>query len=177
MIQRNIRANLSENGIKQVIRELTGLKRIMKQREERAERRLALEIKEKAQDLFDKALVDDIIGSPDYEPMVNVEIQKTANGYAVTASGPDAVFVEYGAGVYHNGSAGSSPHPEGVEKGYTIGGYGKGYGTRSTWGFKKDGKRVLTHGTPAAMPMYKAQKKVTENVYKILEDEFRRDGK
>lgn len=172
MITKTIHSDLSEAGIKQVIRSITGLKRITRKRVERAERRIALEIRDRADVLFSRALADDIIGAPDNEPMVRVEINKEGGGYVVIASGPDAVFVEFGAGVYHNGPAGSSPHPEGAENGYTIGGYGKGLGQRQTWGFRKNGEVVLTHGTPAAMPMYKAQKYVVQRIYTILEDEF-----
>lgn len=176
MIKKSIHMDLSEAGIKNVIREVTGLKRVYKNRVERAEKRIAFEIRDKALNLFGRALVDDIIGSPDYEPRVSVDVELNGKTYVVVASGPDAVFIEYGAGVYHNGAAGGSPHPEGVENGYTIGGYGKGHGIRNTWAFKSEnGETKLTHGTPAAMPMYKAQKYAVNKIYKILEDEFRKE--
>lgn len=40
------------------------------------------------------------------------------------------LFIEFGAGIHYNGSAGSSPHPKGNEFGYTIGSYGKGLGKK-----------------------------------------------
>lgn len=70
--------------------------------------------------------------------------------------GEQAVFVEFGAGVYYNGSPGSSPHPYGVELGFTIGDYGLGLGKNETWEYTKNGKYHITHGTPAAMPLYNA---------------------
>lgn len=68
---------------------------------------------------------------------VQVSIDERENVSIVIAAGEDAVWVEFGAGVYHNGSAGSSPHPKGSELGFTIGGYGKGMGKRQTWGSMK----------------------------------------
>lgn len=90
----------------------------------------------------------------------------------VIAAGEDAVWVEFGAGVYHNGSAGSSPHPKGAELGFTIGGYGKGMGKRKTWGFYEDGELRLTHGAPAVMPMYNAMKTVCDEIASIAKEVF-----
>ena len=77
--------------------------------------------------------------------------------------GEQAVFVEFGAGVYYNGAAGSSPHPYGVELGYTIGDYGLGLGKNDTWEYVKNGKYHITHGTPAAMPLYHAGVKIKQS--------------
>lgn len=95
------------------------------------------------------------------------------NVSVVVASGEDAVWVEFGAGVYHNGAAGSSPHPKGNELGFTIGSYGKGNGRKTTWGYlDDDGELHLTHGTPATMPMYRAMETVSEEVYLIAKEVF-----
>lgn len=80
--------------------------------------------------------------------------------------------MEFGAGVYHNGSAGSSPHPKGSELGFTIGGYGEGMGKRQTWGFYEDSELRLTHGTPAIMPMYNALKTVCDEIAGIAKEVF-----
>lgn len=55
----------------------------------------------------------------------------------VIAHGQDAIFIEFGTGVYHNGLG--SPHPKGEELGMTIGSYGKHLGLRRTWSFERDG--------------------------------------
>lgn len=85
------------------------------------------------------------------------------NGNAATSdviwSGEQVKFIEFGAGVYFNGSVDSSPHPKGVNMGMLIGKYGhdgdKEYskGARRAW-VKPDG--TWTHGTPAMMPMWRA---------------------
>ena len=87
--------------------------------------------------------------------------------------GEQAVFVEFGAGVYYNGAAGSSPHPYGVELGYTIGDYGLGLGKNDTWEYVKNGKYHITHGTPAAMPLYHAGVKIKQNARILALAHFR----
>ena len=64
----------------------------------------------------------------------------------VIASGEDAIWIEFGSGVYYNGSPGTSPHPSGAELGFVIGGYGDGNGKKNAWGYKDEtGKVILTH--------------------------------
>ena len=88
-------------------------------------------------------------------------------------NGAELLFIEFGAGVYYNGSAGSSPHPKGGESGYVIGSYGKGHGVQKVWGYYDDaGELILTHGVEATMPMYKASLEIAENVVKIAKEVF-----
>ena len=91
----------------------------------------------------------------------------------IVADGEDAVWVEFGAGVYHNGSAGSSPNPYGAQLGFTIGSYGKGYGKANAWGYYDENNNlVLTRGTPASMPMYRAAQAVAKQSLKIAREVF-----
>lgn len=87
--------------------------------------------------------------------------------------GEQAVFVEFGAGVYYNGSPGTSPHPYGVELGFTIGDYGSGLGKNDTWEYVKNGKYHITHGTPAAMPLYHAGVKIKQSARILALAHFR----
>lgn len=87
--------------------------------------------------------------------------------------GKELLFIEFGAGVYYNGSEGSSPHPKGEEFGYVIGLYGKGHGIQKVWGYYADsGELILTHGVEATMPVYKASLEVAQNVVKIAKEVF-----
>lgn len=87
--------------------------------------------------------------------------------------GSELLFIEFGAGVYYNGTAGSSPHPKGEEFGYVIGSYGKGHGVQKIWGYyAESGELVLTHGVEATMPVYKASLEIAENVVKIAKQVF-----
>lgn len=87
--------------------------------------------------------------------------------------GREILFIEFGAGVTHNGSVGTSPHPKGEENGFLIGTYGMGHGSQKVWGYYDDNDElVLTHGTKATMPMYKADLEIIKNVKRIARDVF-----
>lgn len=77
-------------------------------------------------------------------------------------SGPNAVFVEFGAGTHFNGPAGASPHPLGEQLGYTIGSYGQGKGQYDSWEYTKSGTTYTSFGTPALMPLWKASQKMRQ---------------
>ena len=166
-----IRISLSEKDIDRAIKELEQYKREIIRKTEL----LRTKIANLAQSGFNGAVVDDLTnesgGARTAE--VQVSIDERENVSIVIAAGEDAVWVEFGAGVYHNGSAGSSPHPKGSELGFTIGGYGKGMGKRQTWGFYENGELRLTHGTPAIMPMYNAVKTVCDEIADIAREVFR----
>ena len=87
--------------------------------------------------------------------------------------GQGILFIEFGAGIYYNGSAAASPHPLGKEFGYTIGSYGQGKGKQSAWGYyDKSGALVITHGTEATMPVYKAGLEIRKQMLKIAKEVF-----
>lgn len=88
--------------------------------------------------------------------------------------GKGILFIEFGAGVHYNGSVDSSPHPLGKDMGYTIGSYGQGKGKQNTWGYyAEDGELVLTHGTQATMPVYKAGIEIRKQMLKIAREVFK----
>lgn len=170
-----IRINLSEKDIDRAIKELEQYKQEIIRKTKLLRVKVADRISALAQSSFNGAIVDDLTGESggSRKADVRVSIDERENVSIVIAAGEDAVWVEFGAGVYHNGSAGSSPHPEGSKLGFTIGGYGKGMGKRQTWGFYEDGELRLTHGTPAVMPMYNAVKAVCDEIADIAKEVFR----
>lgn len=170
-----IRISLSEKDIDRAIKELEQYKREIIRKTELLRTKIAERIANLAQSGFNGAVVDDLTeesgGARKAE--VQVSIDERENVSVVIAAGEDAVWAEFGAGVYHNGSVGSSPHPKGQELGLTIGGYGKGMGKRQVWGFYEDGELKLTHGAPATMPMYNAVKTVCDEIADIAREVFR----
>ena len=87
--------------------------------------------------------------------------------------GEEVLFIEFGAGVHYNGTKGTSPHPKGQENGFLIGTYGMGNGSKQVWGYYADGgELVLTRGTEATMPMYKADQEIVKNVIRIAREVF-----
>lgn len=133
---------------------------------------------------FSSAIATDAFRGDPPPKDVSVVVNHYGNVSVIIASGKDAVFIEYGAGVYHNGGEGmigSSPHPwveDGTEKRpFFIGMYGNGNGTRSAWGFYKNGAKgqdnvVVTHGTPSAKPMYNGYKRAVAEIGEMVREVF-----
>lgn len=107
----------------------------------------------------------------------SVEVTVTHSGeYSIVfAEGEEALFIEYGAGVYYNTAPGTSPHPWGQQTGYTIGSFGLGNGYKKAWGFAEkngSGDILITHGTPAAMPMYRGVSEAIRAIDEIAREVF-----
>lgn len=82
-------------------------------------------------------------------------------------------FIEFGAGVYYNGEAGTSPHPKGQEFGFLIGSYGVGHGVQKVWGYYDEtGALVMTHGVEATMPVLKAYEKIIADYVSVARRVF-----
>ena len=167
-----IRCGLSTRDIDQAIRELENCKQDLVKKSNLLRQKLADRIAVLAQSGFEGAVIDDLLRGGARTAEVSVVVTSTEKVSLVIASGGDAVWVEFGAGVYHNGSAGSSPHPNGSELGFTIGSYGKGRGDREVWGFYEAGELILTHGAPAVMPMYNAVKTVCDEIDDVAREVF-----
>lgn len=120
-----------------------------------------------------KVRFSDAIYSGDKD--IKVKVKRTQNGWAIVAEGQAVAFIEFGAGVYYNPSEPyPEPRPEGISN---IGGYGKGYGKRKAWGYYQDGdknKLVITHGNPAAMPMWNARKEMEREITRIAKEVFKK---
>lgn len=168
-----IQFGLSEHEISKAIRELEQYKQEIIQKTDLLRERVAERIAELSRSGFAGAIVDDLVKGGQRIAQVDVRIDNRENVTIVIASGEDAIWAEFGAGVHHNGSPGSSPHPKGSEMGFTIGGYGKGMGKKDTWGFYEDGELRLTHGAPATMPMYNALKTVCDEISEIAREVFK----
>lgn len=167
-----IRVALTTQSINKALRELERYKRDFLRKVELLRQRVAEELAKEAESGFNGAIVDDLVKGTPRVAKVNVTVDDRGTVTAVIADGEDAVWVEFGAGVYYNGSPGSSPHPHGAELGFTIGSYGKGYGKKKVWGFYEDGELKLTHGTPAKMPMARAVIMVCQDMEKIAREVF-----
>lgn len=102
---------------------------------------------------------------------VSVSLETSKNGYAIVAQGQAVAFIEFGAGVYHNtGEPYPNPRPEGI---VGIGEYGKGMGKRKAWGYKNENNElVITHGNPAAMPMWYASEEMKNSILKVAREVF-----
>jgi len=158
--------------VQQAIRELREYKREFMRKVEALKTRIAEEIEAEAVKNFAAAVCNDIVGGGMRPASVSISVVANENVTLIIASGADAVFCEFGAGITHNGPVGSSPHPKGLELGMTIGSYGKGMGKRKVWGYYSEEGLVLTRGTPATMPMYNAMQSVCQRFAEIAKEVF-----
>lgn len=174
MSKRTISLSLSDEGISHALKELEQYSLEFERKCEELQKRIAAEIGDMAQNGFNGAIVDDLLAKSGgaRQAAVSVSVDDRGDAIVVIAYGEDAVWVEFGAGVYHNGAAGQSPHPSGSELGMTIGGYGNGHGRQKTWGYYEGGNLRLTHGTPASMPMYNAMRMVCNDIARIAAEVF-----
>ena len=173
MSKKVIRFGLNTKDINRAIRELQEFKQDFLEKVDTYRKRIAEEIAVNASMIFANSVVDDVIQGSPRRPDVQVTVDERGGISVVVANGEDAVWCEFGAGVYHNGSVGSSPNPLGTDLGLTIGSYGKGHGKQSAWGYyDEDGNLVITRGTPASMPMYNAVQEVARKSVEIAREVF-----
>lgn len=172
-MSKTIRVELSNKSINSAIREIRKYREGLREKLLRLQARVSEEIAIDAESGFASAQYDDIIGEGPRKPNVTIHWGQSNNMYVVIADGEEAIFVEFGAGVFHNGAVGSSPHPLGSENGYTIGSYGKGRGKQNAWGYVgDDGEVHITRGTRAQMPLYNATKSVISKIPQIAREVF-----
>lgn len=172
-MSKKITFTLDESSIDNAIRELQEYKRELTRKTELLRQRIGMVIAWSASQGFSSSIVDDVVGGEKRYANVDVTVNEEGNATVVIASGNDAVFVEFGAGVFNNGSVGTSPHPKGAELGFTIGSYGKGNGRKDVWGYYGEGGLTLTHGTPASMPMYHGVREACDQIAEIAGEVFR----
>ncbi len=155
---------LSPSSIDNAIKQLEQYKNNIDRKLDELTNRLALIGAKVAQVRFTNAIYD---GDND----VHVSVEKTDKGYKIVASGQAVAFIEFGAGVYHNGKEPyPNPRPEGI---VGIGEYGKGMGKRQAWGYRDDsGVLHITKGNPAAMPLWYASEEMRKVIEKIAREVF-----
>lgn len=170
--KKTIVIGLSAQDIDRAIKELADYKQEILRKTELLREKVAERLADEAKRGFSGAVSDDLVRGGQRFAQVDVSIDNRGAVTVVVASGEDAVWVEFGAGVYHNGSPGSSPHPHGAELGMTIGGFGKGNGKKETWGFYEEGVLRLTRGTPARMPMARAVTTVCNEISEVAKEVF-----
>ncbi len=159
-----IKSGLSTAGLKEARRQLVAYRKSLDNRTDELLKRLGEIGVHEASVRFTTAMYDGINDS-------SVSLETNKNGYVIVAQGHAVAFIEFGAGVYHNsGEPYPDPRPDGI---VGIGEYGKGHGKRQAWGYKNEvGELVITHGNPAAMPMWYASEEMRSSILKIAKEVF-----
>ena len=163
---------LSVGDIDRAIKELADYRQDILKKTDLLREKVAQRLADEAEKGFNGAVLDDLLKGGTKFAQVDVSVDNRGSVTVVVANGEDAVWIEFGAGVYHNGSPGSSPHPSGAELGFVIGGFGKGNGKKDTWGYYEEGELKLTRGTPATMPMSRAITTVCDEISEIAKEVF-----
>lgn len=100
---------------------------------------------------------DDLIDVKNHQPVPRTTqsspMAASAHGNKVYIDGAEVVFIEFGAGIYHNGAGQSNPLSQAVQFDTSIGSYGKGQGNRNYWFVAHN---LISRGTPEYMPIYRA---------------------
>jgi hypothetical protein len=159
-----IRMSLGTASIENAIKELRAYRSSLDAKKDKLLEELANIGVREASVRFTTAMYDGINDS-------SVSLETNRNGYTIVASGHAVAFIEFGAGVYHNpGEPYPNPRPAGI---VGIGEYGKGYGKRQAWGFRDEsGELVITHGTPAAMPLWYASEEMRDAILTTFKEVF-----
>lgn len=173
-MSKTIYFELTTKSINKAIREVKKYQKDILAKFETFKSRLAYEIINNAQIRFNESGVDDLIRGEGTRPAeVSMYVDERGDITVIVAEGEDAVWCEFGAGVYHNTPAGTSPNPYGPEHGFTIGSYGQGKGARRAWGFyDENGELKVTHGTKATMPLYNAVQEVARTAIATAKEVF-----
>ena len=171
-----IKFTISDGDIDKAIHELELYKQEFQKKVDIYTERIADEVRKIASLNFGSATMEHTVRGGFRKPDVTVDVKPQGKILVVVATGRDAIWCEFGAGVYANGAAGSSPNPYGNDLGFKIGSYGEGKGKQQVWGFYTDPDNktglVLTHGTPASMPMYNAVQEVMQRAIEIAREVF-----
>lgn len=161
---------LNSASIGEALAQVERYEKSLEDKAERLRRRVAEELWQLCKEGFNGSVYDDIVHEGMRVPDVEVRIDEKGKTTVVAALGKEAVFAEFGAGVYYN--PGGSPNPLTAPGVVAIGTYGKGRGSRKVWGFYEDGQLKLTHGTPASMPMYHAIQEIAQRLPDIAREVF-----
>ena len=170
MSRRVIKCGLSQKSIQNAINQLKSYQNELKNKNELFVQRLA----ELGIPIIDQNIAM-AQGDSDKNHNTYIKINRF-DDYAqatLVCEGSGLLFIEFGAGIYYNGAAGSSPHPKGEDFGYTIGSYGQGKGKNESWVYVADsGEWVRSYGTEATMPVYKASVEIVQNIRRIAKEVF-----
>jgi hypothetical protein len=156
---KTVRISLSDESIKNGIKEVQKYKRWVLDKEKELRTRLATLGATVASIQFSRAIYN---GSND----VTVRVDDTGSVAVIYAEGESVAFIEFGAGIKYGYG-----HPQAGEHGMGPGTYpGKGnWDNEKGWWY---GHGQHSYGNPPAMAMYEAVQKMTEELTRIAREVF-----
>lgn len=170
-MSRKISLILSSEGVARVLQELQAYAQGLEKRVREFSRRLA------ELGAFEVEVNVSSLGELDVQHPVleDISVVETPTGYQVKARGQDLLFVEYGTGVYYNGTE-SYPGTRPPEV-FRIGEYGEGYGKRLRWFYQDEytGEYVSTHGIESKHPVWDASMTMRDKIEEVAREVFADD--
>lgn len=167
---------MDSNSIKQALAEIREIETEWKKKANNAAKEVCREIAEQIRaNLEYIPYTDDMINVATHEIIQNKDtlgvwnLTETNNGCMVSITGKDIVFVEFGAGIYHNSNGNDNPLAESVSFETGIGSYGKGQGSQPYWFVAHN---LISRGTPMYMPIYRAILAVKPEIPTIVKRVF-----
>lgn len=166
---------LDSKSIDRAIKQLQDYKKKLEEKAQEVAKRLAEIGATRAEIDFENAPYD---GNKEFD----ISVEKTDNGYSVTASGKSVLFVEFGAGVTYGGG-----HPQAKEFGMGPGTWpdphyrkynGQLYANWENpngWYLLKEAGGGHTYGNAPSMPMYNAEQEIKSNIEQIVREVFSSD--
>ena len=166
-MSKTIKVKLTEQSIKNAIRELETYKAWVEEKEAELRQRLAQRGATVASIQFARAVYSGVND-------VTVRVDDTGSVAVIYAEGEAAVFIEFGSGVKYGYG-----HPDAAKHGFGPGTWsdgpdGKGHwDDPNGWWLPKEKGGGHSYGNPPAMAMYQAVQAITESVTEIAREVFK----
>ena len=159
-----------KSSVDKAIEEVKAIKKEWKRKAKEAEKLIAEELANLInQNLMNVAIADDLINVKEHQEVHTAPgVEARARGNTVTVYGENAVFIEFGAGIYHNGGV-DNPLSKAVQFDTSIGSYGKGHGNEPYWFVAHN---LISRGTPAYMPINNAIEQIVPMIPTIVRQVF-----
>ena len=159
-----------KSSVDKAIEEVKAIKKEWRRKAKEAEKLIAEELANLInQNLMNVAIADDLINVKEHQEVHTAPgVEARARGNTVTVYGENAVFIEFGAGIYHNGGV-DNPLSKAVQFDTSIGSYGKGHGNEPYWFVAHN---LISRGTPAYMPINNAIEQIVPMIPTIVRQVF-----
>ena len=162
-MSKTIQVELSNDSLKNAVKELRRYSAWVQNKEDELRMRLAMLGATVASIKFSRAIYN---GSND----VSVRVDDTGSVAVIYAEGESVAFIEFGSGKKYGYG-----HPQATELGFGPGTWSDGPDGKGHWDDDRGwwyGSGQHSYGNPPAMAMYSAVKEITENVTKIAKEVF-----
>lgn len=160
-----------KSSVDKAIEEVKAIKKEWKQKAKQAESLIAEELANLInENLMGVAIGDDLKDIKTHQQVISPPgVEARARGNTVTVYGENAVFIEFGAGIYYNGGGVNNPLSKAVQFDTSIGSYGKGQGNKKYWFVAHN---LISCGTPAYMPINNAIEQIVPMIPTIVRQVF-----